>query len=52
VRSIEIMRDLVRREAFVIAYSDCFFVMAVGLFTSILALLVAPRPRHAREPRA
>jgi len=52
VRSIEIMRDLVRREAFVMAYSDGLFVIAVRLFASILALLMAPRPRHAGEPGA
>lgn len=47
LRSIELVRDLVRREAFVMAYSDCFFIMAVGLFASIAALVFIPRPSRA-----
>jgi hypothetical protein len=50
LRSVEVVRDLARREAFVMAYSDCFYIMAVGLFASILALFFIPHPAHGGEP--
>jgi len=52
LRSVEVVRDLARREAFLMAYSDCFFIMAVGLFASILALFFIPRPSRASDPAA
>lgn len=46
VQAIETLRDMVRRQAFVMTYSDCFFVIGIGLALSIPALLLAPRARR------
>jgi len=43
-QAVESLRDLVRREAFVMAYADCFFVMGVVMLVSIFALLLVPKP--------
>src|SRR5579872_2615895 len=41
------MAGTVRREAFVMAYSDCFFVMGIALTMSIFALFLVAKPRAA-----
>jgi MFS transporter, DHA2 family, multidrug resistance protein len=38
------MAGVVRREAFVMAYSDCFFIMGISLALCILALLLVKKP--------
>jgi DHA2 family multidrug resistance protein len=43
-QAVESLRDLVRREAFVMAYADCFFVMGAAMLVSILALFLIPKP--------
>jgi DHA2 family multidrug resistance protein len=37
------MAQQVRREAFVMAYSDCFFVLGIALILCILALFLISR---------
>ncbi|MBV8168823.1 MAG: DHA2 family efflux MFS transporter permease subunit [Alphaproteobacteria bacterium] len=44
-QAIEMLRDTVRREAFVMAYSDCFFIIGVGMALAIAALFLVPKPR-------
>jgi DHA2 family multidrug resistance protein len=39
------MQAIVRREAFVMAYSDCFFLIGVALLVSVLALFLIPKPK-------
>ena len=48
LQAIELIRDTVRREAFVMAYADCFIAIGVALALSILALLLMPKSRGAR----
>jgi DHA2 family multidrug resistance protein len=38
------MASVVRREAFVMAYSDCFFIMGISLAVCILALFLVKKP--------
>ena len=38
------MAEVVRREAFVMAYSDCFFIIGISLALCILALLLVKKP--------
>lgn len=38
---------LVQREAYVMAYSDCFFVLGIALLLSTLALFLIPKPKRA-----
>ena len=52
IDAIEMLRDLVRRQAFVMAYADCFFVMGVGMAVSLLALLLVPKARPSDGPLA
>jgi len=49
VQALGYIRNIVRRDAFVMAYSDCFFAMGVGLLLSILTLLAIPAAKPA-EP--
>ncbi|HTW26989.1 MAG TPA: MDR family MFS transporter [Acetobacteraceae bacterium] len=44
------LQALVRREAFTMTYSDCFFGMGVVLLVSVVALLLMPRPKPAAGP--
>ncbi|MBV9551805.1 MAG: DHA2 family efflux MFS transporter permease subunit [Alphaproteobacteria bacterium] len=44
VRSLAQVSRLVRREAFVMAFSDCFFVLGIALAISILALFLTRAP--------
>ena len=39
------LADLVRREAYTMAYADCFFGIGVIVLVSIVALLFVPKPR-------
>jgi len=41
------LSNMVRREAYVMAYSDCFFVIGIALFLCIFALFLIPKPRRA-----
>jgi hypothetical protein len=36
----------VRREAYVMEYSDCFFLIGVALLISVLALFLIPKPKQ------
>jgi DHA2 family multidrug resistance protein len=45
MQSIEMVRNLVRRDAFVMAYCDCFFIMGLALVAAIAALWLIPAPR-------
>jgi DHA2 family multidrug resistance protein len=38
------LADLVRREAFVMAYSDCFTIMGVAMLVSVLAVFMMKKP--------
>jgi DHA2 family multidrug resistance protein len=42
------LAGLVRREAFIMAYGDCFFVIGVGLVLSLPAVLLLKRPPIAQ----
>jgi DHA2 family multidrug resistance protein len=44
------LAGLVRREAFIMAYGDCFFVIGVGLILSLPAVLLLKRPPAAHAP--
>ena len=35
-----------RREAYVMAYSDCFFPIGIALLVSVLALFLIPKPKQ------
>jgi MFS transporter, DHA2 family, multidrug resistance protein len=48
LQAIELIRDTVRREAFVMAYADSFIAIGAALAISILALLLMPKQRRAR----
>jgi hypothetical protein len=50
VQALGYIRNIVRRDAFVMAYSDCFFAMGVGLLPSILTLLAIPAAKGPAEP--
>src|SRR4051812_17229828 len=39
------LQVIVRREAYVMAYSDCFFLIGIALSVSILALFLIPKPK-------
>ena len=41
------LQAVVRREAYVMAYSDCFFLIGVALLLSLLALFLIPKPKQA-----
>jgi len=43
------LANAVRREAFVMAYSDCFFVIGSALAISILAVFLVCKPVGARR---
>jgi DHA2 family multidrug resistance protein len=40
------LANMVRREAFTMAYSDCFFVLGIALLVAMLGLLLVPKPRQ------
>jgi len=39
------IRNLVRRDAFVMAYSDCFYIMGAVLLLSMLAIFLLQKPK-------
>jgi MFS transporter, DHA2 family, multidrug resistance protein len=41
------LANMVRREAYVMAYSDCFFLIGIALLLCILGLFLVPKPKHA-----
>src|SRR5580658_672613 len=47
LQAVASVAGLVRRNAFVMAYSDCFFVIGVILLLSLIPVLFLPRPRSA-----
>lgn len=44
MQALSEMANTVRREAFVMAYSDCFFIIGVALVLCILALVLVKKP--------
>jgi len=44
--------NTVRREAYVMAYSDCFFVIGIALLLSILPLFFVNKPKPGAAPAA
>jgi len=38
------LANLVRREAFVMAYSDCFYIMGVAMLISVVAVFAMKKP--------
>ena len=40
------LQAIVRREAYVMAYSDCFFLIGIALLVSVLALFLIPKPKQ------
>jgi MFS transporter, DHA2 family, multidrug resistance protein len=46
-QAIAEIADMVRTEAYVMSYSDCFFIMGVALIVAALALFLVPKPRHS-----
>jgi DHA2 family multidrug resistance protein len=47
MQAIAELANMVRREAYVMAYSDCFFVLGIALLLNILALFLIPKPKNA-----
>jgi DHA2 family multidrug resistance protein len=39
------LANAVRRNAYTMAYSDCFFILGIALLVAILGLLLIPKPR-------
>ncbi len=46
------LAELVRREAYTMAYADCFFGIGVILLASMAALFLVPRPPASGDPAA
>jgi DHA2 family multidrug resistance protein len=46
LQAIASLRDLVRRDAFVMAYSDCFYVIGLILAVGCVVIFLAPRPKR------
>jgi DHA2 family multidrug resistance protein len=46
VQALAELANLVRREAYVMAYADCFFVLAIALVLCTFALLLIPKPKR------
>ncbi len=51
MQAIAEISNTVRIEAYVMAYSDCFFVIGISLILAALALFLVPKPRRS-EPAA
>jgi DHA2 family multidrug resistance protein len=45
MQAIAELANMVRREAFTMAYSDCFFVLGIALLFAMLGLLLVPKPK-------
>ncbi len=41
------LTNMVRREAYVMANSDCFFVLGIALLLCTLLLVLIPKPKQA-----
>jgi DHA2 family multidrug resistance protein len=51
-QAIAEIANTVRTEAYVMAYSDCFFVMGIALIVAAVALFLVPKPRHSESATA
>jgi DHA2 family multidrug resistance protein len=51
-QAIAEVANMVRTEAYVLAYSDCFFIMGVALIVAALALVLVPKPRRSEAAAA
>ena len=40
---------MVRTEAYVLAYSDCFFIMGIAMIVAALALFLVQKPRRSES---
>jgi DHA2 family multidrug resistance protein len=45
-QAIAEIANMVRTEAYVMAYSDCFFIIGIALIIAALALFLVPKPRR------
>jgi DHA2 family multidrug resistance protein len=45
MQAVAELANMVRREAFTMAYSDCFFVLGFALLFAMLGLLLMPKPK-------
>jgi DHA2 family multidrug resistance protein len=50
LQSIAYLRNLVRREAFVMSYSDAFFVIGLSLALGVIAILFLAKPAAGSAP--
>jgi DHA2 family multidrug resistance protein len=46
MQAVAELANMVRREAFTMAYSDCFFVLGIALLFAMLGLLLVPNPKQ------
>jgi DHA2 family multidrug resistance protein len=46
-QAIAEVANMVRTEAYVLAYSDCFFIMGMAMIAAALALFLVPKPRRS-----
>ena len=44
-QAIAELANMVRIDAFTMAYSDCFFILGIALLVAMLGLLLVPKPR-------
>jgi DHA2 family multidrug resistance protein len=51
VKALGRLQALVRQEAYVMAYSDCFFIMGAVLLLALPAVLIMQKPRHRAAAR-
>ena len=51
-QAIAEVANMVRTEAYVLAYSDSFFIMGIAMIAAALALLLVPKPRRAENAAA
>jgi DHA2 family multidrug resistance protein len=47
MQAIATLRNLVRRDAYVMAYSDCFTIIGVIVAIGCVAIFFAPKPKGA-----
>jgi DHA2 family multidrug resistance protein len=45
MQAVESLRNLVRRDAYVMAYSDCFYIIGLILLVGCVAIFFAPKPK-------
>jgi DHA2 family multidrug resistance protein len=51
-QAIAEVANMVRTEAYVLAYSDCFFIMGIAMIAAALALFLVPKPRRSESVAA